>query len=152
MMATQRTAAYGVPEASGFWESWRPTLRLVMDDPERKRRLAYAIRSAREQAELTPPQLAARLDRNRGTVNKWEAGESAPSLLDLGPLCAALGVRPELFADLPAVPRSPVSEYLVGDAVKKGLAEGIRRARRPRSTEAPSTPQPSPLRPVPEGG
>lgn len=126
-------------------------MRLVMDDKERKRRLAYAIRSAREEAGLTPPELAKLLTKSRGTVNKWEAAESAPSLLDLAPLCVALKVRPELFADLPPVPRSPVADYLVAEAVREGLAEGRRRARRPRVAEGSSMLRLSPERLSPEG-
>lgn len=111
---------------------WRvPSLRVVISDPDRKVRLAYAIRRAREQRGMTPPQLAAAVGRGRGTINDWESGKSAPSLLDLGPLCSALGVDPRLFADLPEEPPSPVDEYLV-EAAREGVEEGLRRAKRPR--------------------
>ncbi len=106
-------------------------------DSDRKTRLAYAIRKAREARGLTPPQLAVALGRSRGTINDWESGKSAPSLLDLGPLCEALGVDARLFAVLPSEPRSPVEDFLVTVAVEEGEAEGRRRAaRRPA---APST-------------
>lgn len=119
-----------------------PSLRVVISDTERKARLAYAIRRAREQRGMTPPQLAAAVGRGRGTINDWEAGKSAPSLLDLGPLCVALGVDPRLFADLPEEPPSPVDEYLVQTA-RQGVEEGLRRAKRPRlvrSDDEPSAP------------
>lgn len=111
---------------------WRvPSLRVVISDTDRKARLAYAIRRARERRGLTPPQLAQAVGRGRGTVNDWESGKSSPSLLDLGPLCVALGVDPRLFADLPEEPPSPVDEYLV-DVARQGVEEGLRRAKRPR--------------------
>lgn len=120
--------AYGVGRSPvvGPWSP--PTLSLVGSEVDRKARLAYAIRIAREKRGLTPPQLAERLGRSRGTINDWESGKSAPSLLDLGPLCEVLGADPRLFADLPPEPVSPVEEYLVRQTVEEGLAEGLRRA------------------------
>lgn len=103
----------------------------MISDNDRKARLAYAIRRARERRGMTPPQLAEAVGRGRGTVNDWESGKSAPSLLDLGPLCAALAVDPRLFADLPEEPPSPVDDYLV-DAAREGVEEGLRRSKRPR--------------------
>src|SRR5690606_26683664 len=87
-------------------ERVRRALRLgvVLDDPTRRSRLAYAIRSARDKRGMTPPQLADRLHVARGTVNKWESGEQVPNLLMLGPLCDALGVDANLFAVLPPIP------------------------------------------------
>lgn len=87
----------------------------MLDDPSRKARLAYAIRSAREKRQITPPQLAARLGVGRGAVNKWESGESAPSLLILGPLCEALGVDANLFAVLPPIPAWEGETYLMDE-------------------------------------
>jgi len=105
-----------------------------MDDiaeSQRKSALAYAIRRSRERRGLTPPKLAALIHVGRDTVNDWEAGRSVPSMLYLGPLCEALRVDPRLFADLPEEPPSPVDEYLV-DAAGQGVAEGLRRSKRPR--------------------
>jgi transcriptional regulator with XRE-family HTH domain len=95
-------------------EARRRGLRLsvVLDDPTRKARLAYAIRSARDRRGLTPPQLADRLHVGRGTVNKWESGEQVPNLLMLGPLCEALGVDANLFAVLPPIPAWEGERYL----------------------------------------
>jgi transcriptional regulator with XRE-family HTH domain len=129
LRADSRTASGPARSGTG-WQP--PTLVSVLSEEERKARLAYAIRTARERRGMTPPQLAARIGRGRGTVNSWESGESVPSLLDLGPLCAALQVDPRLFADLPPIPPSPVDEYLVGQAVAEGVEEGRRRAARPR--------------------
>ena len=111
-------------------EHRRRVLRLsvVLDDPTRKARLAYAIRSARERRGLTPPQLAAKLNVGRGAVNKWESGESSPSLLMLGPLCDALGVDANLFAVLPPIPAWEGESYLMDDpadrAALAALSEG----------------------------
>jgi transcriptional regulator with XRE-family HTH domain len=95
-------------------ERRRRALRLsvVLSEQERKARLAYAISSARQKRGMTPPQLAERLGVGRGAVNKWESGESVPSMLWLGPLCEALGLDANLFAVLPPIPPSPVDEYL----------------------------------------
>src|SRR3990167_5435916 len=129
--------ASGVSPTEGRWvPNMLPTV-----DGDRKQRLAYAIRTARERRNLTPPQLAERMGRSRGTINDWENGKSAPSLLDLGALCSALLVDPRLFADLPPVPVSPVYEYLVEEAAQEGIAEGKRRG--PRRVRAGAQ-EPSP--------
>lgn len=96
---------------------------------ERRRRLAYAIRRAREKRDLTPPQLADLVGVGRDTVNAWERGDSIPSMLFLGPLCAALMVDPRLFADLPEEPPSPVDDYLL---VQEATTRGIARAFEPK--------------------
>jgi len=126
-----------------------PSLRLMLSEKERVARLAYWLRDVRLRQGMTPPELAERIGASRGTVNKWEAGEQVPSMIWLGPLCAALRVDPRLFADLPPIPPSPASEYIVEQIVAEGIEEGKRRARRPRAAEAPSEPQPSPLRQSP---
>lgn len=121
-----------------------------VEEAERQRRLAYHIRDVRIQRGMTPPQLAARVGVSRGTVNKWENEEQVPSMIWLGPLCAALNVDARLFADLPAIPPSPSAEYLVGEAVAKGQEEGLRRARRRASKALPRL-RLSPEPPAPEG-
>jgi transcriptional regulator with XRE-family HTH domain len=99
---------------------------------DRKRRLGYAIRRAREKRDLTPPQLADLVGVGRDTVNAWERGDSVPSMLYLGPLCAALMVDPRLFADLPEEPPSPVDEYLLDrQLVQEATARGMVRALQP---------------------
>ena len=105
-------------------------------ESERKLRLAYAIRTAREARSMTPPQLAEKLNISRGTVNKWEAGEAVPSLLMLGPLSEALGVDPTLFVELPAVPDSPIRRFL-RSALAEGVHEGLVRSRQPRARREP---------------
>lgn len=124
-----------------------PSLRLMLSEKERVVRLAYWLRDVRLRQRLTVPKLADLIGVSRGTVNRWEAGDQVPSMIWLGPLCAALKVDPRLFADLPPIPPSPASEYIVGQVVLEGLEEGKRRARRPRAAEAPSGPAPSPLPP-----
>jgi transcriptional regulator with XRE-family HTH domain len=123
-----------------------PTLNFVLSEEERRARLAYWIRDIRFRRGLTPPKLAERVGVSRSTVNKWESGEQIPSMIWLGPLAEVLRVDPRLFADLPPIPPSGAAEYLVEQAVAAGLAEGKRRARRPRVDEAPSEPEPSPAR------
>lgn len=124
-----------------------PTLRLMVSEKERAARLAYWLRDVRLRRGLTPPELADLIGSSRGTVNKWEGGEQVPSLLWLGPICAALSVDPRLFADLPSIPPSPASEYLVEQAVTEGTEQGKRRARQPRAAAVPSGPAPSQMRP-----
>lgn len=89
----------------------RFTLPFVQGDADLKARLAYAIRAAREDAGLSRPELAAAVGVNRGAVYTWEKGSSVPSLLNLGPLCDALGVDPDLFAHPPVIPESVVARY-----------------------------------------
>jgi len=84
--------------------------------------LAYAIRTARLRRGLTPPKLAKLLNVAPGTVNKWEEADQIPNLLMLGPLCEALGVDANLFADLPPIPASPVDDYLVSDLAPEEAA------------------------------
>jgi DNA-binding XRE family transcriptional regulator len=99
------------------------TLWLSMTDIERKRRIAYAIRSAREARHLTRHQLADLVGVGRSAVNDWENGETLPGLSSLGPLCDALGVDPDLFAHPPDIPVSPVHRYL-RDSPKDSEAAG----------------------------
>lgn len=108
-------------------EAQRAALRLsvVLDDPTRRARLAYAIRSAREKRKMTPPQLAERLHVGRGTVNKWESGEQVPNLLMLGPLCEALGADANLFATLPPIPPYEGEAYLLEDAAVRAARVGL---------------------------
>lgn len=133
-------------------QGWNGTPRLAameetadLSEEERKRRIAYVIRSARERRGLTPPVLADRVGRSRGTVNDWERGDSTPSLVDLGPLCRALGLDPRAFAELPAIPPDPVAEFLLA-AADSGFEEGVRRARRRQAAPDPGTPPRSPRR------
>jgi len=74
---------------------------------------------------MTPPQLADRLHVARGTVNKWESGEQAPSLLMLGPLCDALGVDANLFAVLPPIPAWEGETYLMDEAADRAALAGV---------------------------
>lgn len=92
-------------------------------------RLAYAIREAMRAADLTPPKLAARLDVDPKTVNRWINGETVPNALTVRPLADALGVSPMLFVDPPPVPEYPLAEYLVRQTIQEGTEEGLRRAR-----------------------
>lgn len=87
------------------------TLPFVHRDDDLKTRLAHAIRTAREEAGLTRPELAARVGVSRNAVLAWDKGRSVPSLLNLGPLCEALGVDPSLFAFPPAVPASTIAPF-----------------------------------------
>lgn len=123
--------------------TWAPrNVRGMQDgEMERRGRLAYAIRRAREKRGMTPPQLAERLGVARGTVNEWESGKSVPSMLYLGPLCVALSADPRLFADLPEEPPSPVDQYLI-ETAQEAARTGLQRAKRPRLV--PPTDEPGP--------
>ena len=115
MQAIVTTRGYerrGVGQLALAWAQRTRTLGLSMTDSELKQRIAYAIRSAREERRLTRPQLAEAVGVGRGAVSDWENGETLPSLLNLGPLCDALGVHADLFAHPPAIPVSPVRQYL----------------------------------------
>ena len=98
----------------------------MIDDQERKARFAYALSTARKRRGLTPPQLAAQLGKQRATINAWEnpAKTAVPSILDLGPLCEALGVDANLFSVLPPIPAWEGEAYLMAtereevDAIK----------------------------------
>lgn len=131
--------AYGTARLAAVEET------ATLTEEERKRRIAYVIRSVRERRGLTPPELADKVGRSRGTINDWEANRSTPSLADLGPLCAALGLEARAFAELPAIPPDPVAEFLL-PALDSGFDEGVQRARRRRAPQAPGTPAPSPVR------
>jgi ribosome-binding protein aMBF1 (putative translation factor) len=93
-----------MPTVVGNGHGIRPMSRVrlaaALTEEERKARIAYAIESAMLRRGMTSPQLAAKVGRSRGTVNDWVAKRSTPSLVDLGPLCAALNVKAELFAEL----------------------------------------------------
>jgi transcriptional regulator with XRE-family HTH domain len=117
----------------------------VLPEEERKRRIAFVISTALTRRNMTPPQLAEKVGRSRGTVNDWESGRSTPSLVDLGPLCVALNVDPKVFAELPPIPADPLAEYLL-PAAESGVAEGLRRARRRRTASTDPPPSPSPER------
>lgn len=95
-----------------------------------KDRLAYAIRYAMKEQGLTASDVAQRIGRSKMTVGRWMRAETAPSLLDVTPLANALGVRPEYLYDPPEIPRYPIDQYLVEDAVQGGVEEGERRAAR----------------------
>lgn len=70
-----------------------------MDDG--RRRLGRSIRRARLFRELTQRALAAAIGVHESAIQRWEAGESVPDLLTLGPLCDALGVSAEYFRRAP---------------------------------------------------
>lgn len=119
-----------------------PTLRVVITDAERKNRLAYALRHARETRGLSVIDLAAAIGRSKATIYDWEDAKTAPSILDLGPLCDALGIRPDLFVDLPAPPApvpSPVDDYLlVQEATNRGVLRALKPPPKPRRGKRPA--------------
>jgi transcriptional regulator with XRE-family HTH domain len=92
-----------------------------MTDKARRERLSFAIRAA--MGERTAQQIADRMDpkRSKETIARWARGETVPSALDVGPLAAALGVRPELLVNPPDLPAYPLAQYLVPDSVAAGL-------------------------------
>ena len=62
-----------------------------MANPDR-RALGERIHLLRRRAGLDQAELADRLGVSQSAVSAWELGESEPRLLDIGPLCEALGV------------------------------------------------------------
>ena len=112
----------------GMRRPWSPSrLQIVIDDPTRKARFAYAIKTARERRGLTPPQLAKLLGIQPSTVNAWEKPNktAAPSILDLGPLCDALGVDANLFAVLPPIPAWEGDSYLMDDPADRAVLAAL---------------------------
>ena len=110
------TATPPVPQFAVLWfdprtEGGAFTVPIVQRDADIKARLAFAIRSAREQVGLSRPQLGAMVGVGRGAVLAWEKGDSVPSLLNLGALCDALQVDADLFAHPPEIPENPVARY-----------------------------------------
>lgn len=123
-----RTGAPRYMAHEGMRRPWSPsTLQIVIDDPTRKARFAYAIRTARERRGLTPPQLAKLLDVQPSTVNAWEKPDrtAAPSILDLGPLCNALGVDANLFAVLPPIPAWEGETYLMDEPADRAARAAV---------------------------
>lgn len=118
----------------------------VMPDKDRRDRLSYAIRAAMGKRSAQDVAEAIQPKRSKETIARWARGETVPSALDVGPLARALGVKPDLLIDPPAMPVYPLSEYLVADALVAAFDEGAERARRPRAAEAPSELERSPQR------
>ncbi len=50
---------------------------------------------------MTQAELAERLGVTEYTIWRWENGRNLPTIVVLPALCRALGVRPDLFVDLP---------------------------------------------------
>lgn len=147
MIQTVGRSPYVVVDDARSRGGWAVRLAAMESEQERKRRIAYVIRSTRERRGMTPPQLGAKVGRGRGTINAWESGQSTPSLVDLAPLCLALGLDPAVFAELPAIPADPIAAYL-RDAAAEAAEEGAERART-RAPRAPGTP--ARLRALPPG-
>jgi len=96
-----------------------------------RRRFAFALRAAMAAKGWKAPDLAREIHRDPSTVSRWVDEKGLPNILVTKDLAAALGVRPELLFDPPAVPDYPLSEYLVRGEVAAGLEEGIERDRQP---------------------
>src|SRR5688572_27833710 len=62
-----------------------------------RKRLAALVRQAREEAELSQGDLAARLGVFQSVLSKIEAGEREVTALELWAICRALGVPPADF-------------------------------------------------------
>ena len=128
-----------------------PRLRLMTEatllpEEERRLRIGSIIKRARERIPMSAPQLADAVGRSRGTVNDWESGRSTPSLADLGPLCAALRVSPEVFVALPPMPADPLDEFLLPPEEVLAIAD-LAIAEGESQADPPSPRTPSPRRP-----
>jgi transcriptional regulator with XRE-family HTH domain len=124
-----------VPERDAASTVRAMTAAAELPEDERKARIAYVIRSTLASRGLNAARLARAVGRQRSTVGDWVAGRSTPSLVDLGPLCTALRLRPDAFVELPAIPEDPMRAYLL-PAAESGIEEGLRRARQPRGGKA----------------
>lgn len=149
----------------GVVQRWpMPTLLPMRSDVDRKSRLSFAISWAMWKRGVTPPQVAAAIGKDAQTVRRWRDGETAPSVLDVGPLAQALGLRVDFFTNPPAVPEYPFEEYVVDNgeeatsvltvadllsrSAESGVPDGIRRARTDRVLKGPGMPVPSKKRPL----
>lgn len=93
---------------------WRvPTLLPVTNDADLQDRLSFAIFWAMWKRDVTPPALAKGVGKSADTIRRWRDGDSTPSVLDVGPLARALGVRVDYFTNPPAVPDYPFGEYAI---------------------------------------
>lgn len=106
----------------------RVSVGLMVDEVERKERLAFAIEAAMAAQGMEDDDLAERIGKSPTTVGRWRRGDTVPSALEILPLATALGVEPRFLLDPPPKPTYPIEEYLVGEAVREGLQLGIRRA------------------------
>jgi transcriptional regulator with XRE-family HTH domain len=91
------------------------TLRIVLDDVERRARLAYAISEAMRRRRLTAPKVGAKIGRSAETVRRWADGRNVPSVLDVGPLADALGVSVDYLVNPLPVPEYAIDDYLIED-------------------------------------
>jgi transcriptional regulator with XRE-family HTH domain len=116
----------------------------LLPEAERRARIAYYIRRGRERRGWSPPQVADAVGRSRGTVNDWESGKSTPSLADLGPICYALRLTPQLFVELPPIPDDQLGPYVVpADPVDDLVDDLVPNA----EAKAAQPPKPTLLRP-----
>lgn len=135
------------------WWHGHASVGLMVDEVERKERLAFAIEAAMAAREMEDDDLARLINKSATTVGRWRRGDTIPNALEIGPLADALRVDPSLLLDPPPKPTYPILDYLVGKAVAAGLELGIRRAsgRVARQPVRKARPR-SGRRPAPEGG
>ena len=100
----------------------------MVDEVERKERLAFAIDAAMAAQGLEDGDLAKRIGKSATTVGRWRRGDTVPNALEILPLANALSVTLQFLLEPPPKPTYPIAEYLVGAAVVEGLELGIRRA------------------------
>lgn len=125
----------------------------MVDEVERKERLAFAIEAAMAAQGMEDAELAQLVGKSETTIGRWRRGDTVPNALEILPLATALGVQPRFLMDPPPKPTYPIEEYLVGRTAMEGIELGIRRAsgRVARQPARGSRPR-SARRPPPEAG
>jgi hypothetical protein len=128
-----------------------PTLTVLMNDADRKKKLSFAILWAMWQRDVSPPKLGRAIHKSADTVRRWRDGDGTPNALDLGPLAEALGLRVDYFTNPPDLPDYPFAEYetanapgMLAVARQSGVEEGLRRGRKSQAQSDPDTPAQSP--------
>jgi len=100
-------------QMGGDLQPWRAyPRRSMVDDVDRRERFAYALREALRIRKMSQGQLAERIGRAEGTVRRWAAGQTLPSVLEIAPLADALGVEYRYFVKPPEPQPYPVREFL----------------------------------------
>ena len=98
-----------VPRSVGHVVYLRPTLALM--EPSRQECLAAAIKSAMDDAGVTPDGLGELVGTSGRTVKRWRAGTGTPDALQLRPMADRLCVDPMLFIDPPVPAPYPLEAY-----------------------------------------
>lgn len=136
---------------------WVATSRLSVPsvDFDQRARFGYALKRALMARGMSERELARRLGVNHRAVGRWREGQAVPDYFQTKQIARELQVREDLFLDLhpiPEEPAYPIDDYLLGEAARSGVEEGLRRSREAGGRAGRVPPAPSPGRPVPGSG